>query len=150
MIFTSKIDYDTVLKINQELVNTVVDTTVVIYKLNQNATKVNSYGESAKKMWFQGVLVPCLIKRASTQATEDVNTTNVEQESEFAFLRYELEQREIYPEAGDIVDFNNSYYEIDNTNEVQLWAGRVEYNHSIVCSTHLTRNTALQLEPPQV
>lgn len=150
MRFTHAYDYQTILKINQELVNTVADISIVLYKVNQAGTKTNSYGESTKKSWFRGVQIPCLILLNPTNPTADVGTTNVEQEVEFSFLREECKARNIYPEPGDIIDFNHSYYEINNTNEVQLFAGRVEYNHAIVCSAHLTRNSALQLEPPQV
>jgi|SRR5690242_3436670 len=150
MRFLTAMDYQTMLKINTELVNEVVDLTVNVYKLNQNATKTNSYGEAPKKTWFQGVTIPCLYKRDDTRATEDVSSINVEQSSEFYFLRQECELRGIYPEVGDIIEFDNNYYEINNTNETQLIAGRVEYKHSIICSTQLTRNSGLQLEQPQV
>jgi predicted RNA-binding protein len=150
MRFTHPQDYQTILKINQELVNKVVDVTAVIYKVDQVGTKTNSYGESMKKSYFPGIQVPCLIQLNPTNPTAAMGTTDVEQEVEFAFLREELNQRNIYPEVGDIIDFNHSYYEVNNTNEIQLFAGRVEYNHCILCAAHLTRNSAVQLEPPQL
>ena len=138
------------LRISQELVNRVVDTNVVLYKLHQEDTVTNSYGEATKKIWYVGVLIPALINRASTNPTQDMASINVEQAMEIAFLRSECNIRNIYPEVGDIIDFANDYYEINNTNEVQLYAGQPDYNFSIVCSTHLTRSTNLQLERPRV
>ncbi len=32
----------------------------------------------------------------------------------------EMRERNAYPEIGDIIFFNESYFEIDNTNEVQF------------------------------
>lgn len=152
MRFTNPADYATMLKINTELINTVVDIPVVLYKVQQELSETNSYGEATKKTWYKGVSIPCLMKREqqTTNSDENMRTINVEQPSEFYFLRQALDQRSIYPEIGDIIWFDQQYYEIDNTNEIQLWAGRVEYNHSVTCVTHLTRKSNLQLEPPQL
>lgn len=148
MRFIPDRDYQTIVKINKELINDVVDTQVVIYKLHQEQTATNSYGEATKKVWYVGVQVPGLLRREHTKPIADFGTVNVEQEVEFAFLRQTLDDRSVYPEIGDIIDYANAYYEINNVNEVQLYAGRPEYNHSIVCSAHLTRKTNLQLEKP--
>jgi hypothetical protein len=148
MRFVSPRDYQSIVKINQELLNKVVDTTVVIYKIQQTLTKRNSYDEAPKKVWFAGVEVPALIALEGTNAAELMDTVDTSQAATFAFLREELKIREIYPETGDVIFYDAQYYEIHNTNETQKVAGRVEYSHSIVCETHLTRITNLQIEPP--
>ncbi len=51
-------------------------------------------------------------------------------------------------ETGDIIEFDSQYYEINNTNEIQLYAGQVTYNHQVLCETHLMRKVPLQLEKP--
>ena len=150
MRFYSDRDYQTFLRMNKEVVNQLVDTTVVLYKMKTDMTATNSYGEATKKVWYKGVQVPCLIDRDQQNPQSDMETINFEQTVKFAFLKDELRTRQIYPEAGDIVDFDGQYYEIDNTNENQLIAGRVEYNHSIVAECHLTRKTNLQLDKPPV
>lgn len=148
MRFNSPRDYAAIVKINKELLNTVLDINVVLYKLNQKLSVTNSYGESVKKVWYTGVEVPALIERLDTGMTEEMQTVDVNQDITFAFLRQELQDRGIYPEMSDIVFYDNQLYEIHNTNEIQLWGGRVEYRHSIVCESHLTRSTNLQLDPP--
>lgn len=148
MRFTSKRDYQTMLKINKELVNVVIDTTVHLFKIRAD-TATNSYGEATKKSFYSGVLIPALINRQVTNPVANMQTVDVEQIVEFAFLRKECEDRGIYPEVGDIVLFHSDYFEIDNINEVQLVAGQTSYNHQILCSAHLTRNTTLQLERPR-
>jgi hypothetical protein len=150
MKFVSPRDYQLMLKINREAINDVVDTPVIVYKLHQQASVSNSYGETTKKTWYIGVQVPALIELQDTQSTENMQTVDVAQKANFNFLREELKLREIYPEMGDIIFYDSQYYEIHNVNEIQKIASRVEYNHSIVCETHLTRNTNLQLEPPTV
>lgn len=149
MRFTTPGDYETVKKINQELINIVVDNRVILYKLQQARSNTNSYGEATRKTWFQGVEIPLLYHRDQQNPTEDMQNINFEQRAEFQFLRQECIDRNVYPEAGDVILFDQQYYEVDNTNEIQLWAGRPEYNHSISCETHLTRKPALQLDPPQ-
>ena len=148
MRFTSQQDYNLFLHFNKELINTFIDVPVVLYKLNIVESKANIYGESTTKRWYQGVQVPCLVNWQSTTAVKDAQSVNIEQTAEFNFLRDELKSRNVYPETGDIIHFNNLYYEIDNTNEVQLVAGQVRYNHAIIASAHLTRSNNLQLEPP--
>lgn len=148
MRFISARDYNMFLHFNREMVNEVVNTTVVLYKMHVELSKINSYGEATKKVWYKGVQINCLIDRSQQNPTEDMQTINFEQKSVFAFLREELKICNIYPETGDIIDFDSQYYEIDNTNENQLIGGRVEFNHAIVCETHLTRKSNLQLEKP--
>lgn len=150
MRFTTPQDYQTILKINKELVNVVVDVETVLYKLNQVATQSNIYNEATKKVWYVGVIIPALIRYDATNPISDMDTVNTQQNIEASYLRQECQDRNVYPEIGDIIAFNNNYYEINNTNEIQLVAGRTEYNHSIVCSAHLTRSTNLQLDPPQL
>lgn len=150
MRFTSPQDFQTIIQINKELVNNVIDIQVRVFKIDQARTQVNSYNEAEKKTYFSGVLLPCLFSREESNTTADAMTVNAEQTAKFSFLRVECQERGIYPEAGDIIDYSDSFYEIDNTNEIQLFAGREEYNLSVVCEAHLTRNTAVQILPPQL
>lgn len=148
MRFTSQQDYNLFLHFNKELINVFIDVPVVLYKLNIVESKANIYGEATTKRWYQGVQVPCLVSRQLNTAVKDAQTVNIEQVAEFNFLREELKSRNIYPEIGDIIDYNSLYFEIDQTNEIQLVAGQVNYNHAIIASAHLTRASGLQLEPP--
>jgi hypothetical protein len=136
------------LHFNRELINTFIDVPIVIYKLNILETKKNVYGESTQKRWFKGVQIPALIDRQLITAVKDMSIINIEETINFNLLRYECELRDLYPEPGDIVEFNDNYFEIDTINQIQLIAGQVNYNHAIVVTAHLTRSTALQLERP--
>jgi hypothetical protein len=138
------------LKINKELINIVIDTRIILFKMHQELTKTNSYGEATNKTWYIGVEIPCLVNRSEANANAEIQTVNFEQQSEFQFLRAECEARGVYPEVGDIIEYHTSYYEVNTVNEVQLYAGRTEYNHSIICQTHLTRQSNLQLERPKL
>ena len=47
---------------------------------------------------------------------------------------------------GDIVDWNNFYWEINGTTEPQLFAGHPSFKHNIVASAHRSRLSSLQIE----
>lgn len=141
-------DFEFLIKLNKEVVDKLVDTTVIIYKLHQTLTKTNSYGEATSKTWYSGVECPAIIDLADPSPAEALQTVDVDQKCTFAFLRRELEERVVYPEQGDIILYDNQYYEIHQVTETQFVTGRAEMKLSIVVETHLTRNTTLQLEPP--
>ena len=51
-----------------------------------------------------------------------------------------------YPESGDIVDWNNYYWEINGTTEPQLFVGHPGYKHQIKATAHRARLSSLQIE----
>lgn len=150
MRFLSQQDYNLTLHFNEELINTFIDVQLVIYKLNISESKKNIYGESTTKRWYRGVQIPGLVDRDFSTAVKDSHTVNVEQTVDIHLLRDECVRRDVLPEPGDIISFNESYFEINNTNAIQLVAGQNIYKHSITCHCHLTRNTNLQLEAPDI
>ena len=52
----------------------------------------------------------------------------------------------VFPEPGDIIWYNEGYYEISNTTDTQLVAGQPQYLASILCSAFLTRRTSINIE----
>jgi hypothetical protein len=68
------------------------------------------------------------------------------QNIEFRFDRWMLEEKNSYPEIGDVIYFDSSYYEIDNTSEVQFVGGLPQNNFSVVCSTFMVRKSQLNIE----
>jgi hypothetical protein len=57
-----------------------------------------------------------------------------------------LEEHSTYPEIGDVVYFDNSYYEIGNTNEVQYSGGLSKNNFSVVCMAFMVSKATLNIE----
>ena len=51
-----------------------------------------------------------------------------------------------YPETGDIVDWNDFYWEINGTTEPQLFAGHPSFKHQIKATAHRSRMSSLQIE----
>ena len=133
--------------INREIVVDVVDVEVILYKIINDIIEVNIYGESTEKTRYKGISVNALIKYPkTTPAGEGFGYDANQQNVEFRFVRKLLQDVDVYPEMGDIIKYNENYYEIDNTTEAQLIGSRPEYNHNIICETHLTRRSGLNIE----
>ena len=71
----------------------------------------------------------------------DVNTS-----IEMYFHRTTLSEAGFYPEVGDIVDWNDFYFEINSVTEPQLIAGHQNYKHQIIATAHRSRLSSLQIE----
>jgi hypothetical protein len=132
--------------ISRELVDSVIQTTVVLYKLVISDVKTNLYGESLNKSYYQGLECTAVIERQDTSVTYEGFGSDQGQTAEFRFNRFTLEDKGFYPEIGDIVYHNDAYFEIDNVREDQLIGGRPDEKFSIICSTFMTRRSSIQTE----
>lgn len=134
----------------RELVDTVIENTCVLFKVNLNETKINLYGEAMNKTWHPGVELFVLIDKEPETAVYEGFGSDNQQNITFKFDRLLCEERNTYPEIGDIIYFDNSYYEIDNTSEVQFVGGlpgnNSDRNWSIVCSTFMVSKSNLNIE----
>ena len=136
--------------IARELVDTVIENTCVLFKINLNETKVNIYGEAMNKTWHTGVELFVMIDKEPDTATYEGFGPEEQQNITFKFDRLLCEERNVYPEIGDVIYFDNSYYEIDNTTETQFVGGlpgeNSDRNWSIVCSTFMVSKSNLNIE----
>lgn len=162
-LFGSSRDISFMIKVNNELLDDIIQQEVDYYKLYIPETKSNDtanlYGEaSAQKTYYRPVRLTCLKDRtAGTQAVQDDQFgIDITQNYIFRFLRPKLEELNLVPQIGDIIETRGNYYEVDNTNEVQWIAGKdKDYgksvgpefgrNFSIEITTHLSRVTRLQI-----
>ncbi len=132
--------------ISRELVDVVIETAVVLYKLVIEDSKTNLYGESLNKTYYQGVETTAIIERESSTSDYEGFGADKNQSVEFRFNRFTLEDTGFYPEVGDIIFHNNGYFEIDNVREDQMVGGQVINKFSIICSTFMTRRSTIQTE----
>ena len=125
--------------LNRELINNIIEQKVGYYKINLDKTTSNVYGESSKKIYNDPVLVNCLIERGDTESTTDDFGMDITRTIKCRFLRDDLAGIDlstelpadgkgftynIVPEIGDVVLWNNDYYEVNNVNENQLVVGK--------------------------
>lgn len=132
--------------ISRELVEAVIETPVVLYKLIIGDTKTNLYGESLSKTYYQGVKTTAVIERDDTSTSYEGFGPDSGQNVEFRFNRFKLEETGFYPEIGDIIYHNDAYFEIDNVREDQLIGGQTGEKFSIIVSTYMTRRSTIQTE----
>ena len=125
--------------LNRELINNIIEQKVGYYKLNLDKTEANIYGESTKKTYNDPVLLNCLIERGDTDPKTDELGMDVTRNMKFRFLRDDLAGIDlstelgadgrgftynIVPEVGDVILWNNDFYEVNNANENQLIVGK--------------------------
>ena len=139
-------DVDFFKSIARELVDDVIQNTIVLFKINMNETKINIYGEALNKTWYPGVELFALIDKEPEVARYEGFGLDTDQNITFKLDRWMLEEKGIYPEVGDVIFFDESYYEIGNTTEVQFVSGLPSNNFSVVCETFMVRKSSLNIE----
>jgi hypothetical protein len=150
-LFGSKRDAIFLASINSELVNAVIDTEIEFFKLIVERSKANIYGESDSKAYYDSVLIPTIITKDEKQAKMDDFGHTYTRTGTFALSRDMLEKVDLFPEVGDIIFWDNEYYEIDNVDANKYLAGKNPetwpngsehgYSVSVICNAHATRQT---------
>ena len=172
--------------INRELMGNIISQQCVYYKYDLGETKVNIYGEASKgKYYHPPVQLNCLIERSEQQYPESDLGVNFNWNIIFKFLRDDLLSRNecfnknwqsectyganLVPEVGDVILYNEGYYEVDTTNANQYFVGKnssypqldSDVNNalnetdladfgsslSIICNTHYVPADKLALSP---
>ena len=146
--FVPQKEFDLINAMNEELIDEIVGQSVDIYKVNIDRTDENVYGESTTKYYDIGFRVNCLILYNEPEITQDEFGTDLNANIEMYFQRENLSSGSLnfYPETGDIVDWNDFYWEINGTSEPQLFAGHPGFNHQVKATAHRSRLSSLQIE----
>jgi hypothetical protein len=173
-LFGTARDASLVRHIGRELVNNIIEQQVGYYKLDLSQTTTNMYGEAnGSKIYYNPVLINCIIERTPPTWTTDSFGPDVKQDLTVRFLRDDLAGIDlsielsgggqgfaygIVPEVGDVMVWQNNYYEVDGTIENQLFVGKDPgYSYStdnddfgssisIIVNAHYTRVEKLGIE----
>jgi len=126
---------------NTELIDEIVGQAVDIYKVSVENTETNIYGEASngRKYFEAGFRVNCLISFDEPIADLDEFGADMNSSVELYFLNSSLSGSNFYPEIGDIVDWNEFYWEVNSVAEPQLVAGHPEYSHQTKAIANRTR-----------
>ena len=146
--FLPKKEFDLINSMNEELIDEIVGQSVDVYKINIEQTDDNIYGESSTKYYDVGFRVNCLIQFNEPEVNQDEFGADTTGDIEMYFQRQNLASGSLnfFPEIGDIVDWNDTYWEIDGVTEPQLVAGHPAYKHQIKATAHYARLSSLQIE----
>jgi len=173
-LFGSARDASLIRHVNRELINNIIQQQVGYYKLDLSQTTTNMYGEAnGSKTYYNPVLINCIIERTPQTWSTDSFGPDIKQDLTVRFLRDDLAGIDlsiellgggqgfaygIVPEVGDIMVWQNNYYEVDGTIENQLFVGKDPgYSYStdndnfgssisIIVNAHYTRVEKLGIE----
>jgi len=136
--------------VNRELLEDIISQQVGYYKVKLNDTSTNVYGEAINKYYIGPVLLNCLIERGDFGVNRIEYNIDVTRESTFRFFKNHLIDANVVPEIGDVVFWNEHFFEVDNVNENQFIVGKdSDYAYSeglenygnslsIILNTHYT------------
>lgn len=144
--------------INKELITEMIQTPLIYYKLDVNNMKVNIYGEAEGKVnYFPAIELYGLIEREDKSSNLEENGLSYTRSATFSFLRQTLKEANLYPEEGDIIYWDDTFFSVDNILENQYLGGKNNdtnitvgdnngKNYSIVVETHQVRSNLPTIE----
>jgi len=111
--------------LNRELMGDIISQQCSIYKYKLEETRVNIYGESPGIRYLKDpVLLNCLISRGDQTNPHSDLGVDSDWSIEFRFLRDDLIDANLILDIGDIILFQELYFEVDSTNENQYVTGK--------------------------
>jgi hypothetical protein len=124
-LFGSARDISVFRHVNRELLGDIINQQVAFYKFKLNETISNIYGEASGEKYYDGpILFNCLITRLDQQYADAPYGVDFNWQIQAAFLRDDLVDARYVPEVGDILLYQENYYEINSIITNQLFVGK--------------------------
>ena len=98
---------------------------------------------SIDKYDYPGVETSCLVESDPNSTLFEGFGPDVKKGTLFRFHQKLCEIKEMYTEVGDIILWENSYFEVDSVVENQFLGGQPEKNYSLLCNGHMSRLSKL-------
>jgi hypothetical protein len=136
-------------RVNRELMGNIISEEVIYYKYKVGATQTNMYGEAYEGRTFADPVMLFTLVEIGPQESpiSDFGEVDFTWTLTFRFLRDDLLSKlnpanqgqgfgtfqqnpavtygaELHPEVGDIIQYQNGYWEVDNTNSTQFFMGK--------------------------
>jgi len=160
-LFGSGRDASLIRSVSNELLR-YIDTEILHYKLVLDSTNENLYGESEKRTYYTPTRISTIVQKDEKTAAADDFGLEFNRTGIFAFLRDTLKDKNIHIEEGDIIEWDNEYYEIDNVGSSQYWGGRnpetllgdtsgeleeeFGYSIAVIAEAHVTKRNTINIE----
>jgi hypothetical protein len=172
-------DLDFIKTIAEEVVDYVVQQSITLFKVSVGSSKTNLYGESLGKIYHAPANLMCIVDRENTISNYDEFGPDVQGNVEFRFNTQRLRKHEIpkilsvngvevpaealqntltgWPEVGDIILFDDFFYEINNVMHTMLVGGSPKIydpetntfedaNAQLVVTGFMVRRSQVQIE----
>jgi hypothetical protein len=117
-------DIDMFSNINNELLGDIIEQKVGYYQVILDETPANIYGENQNKTFTGPVLINCLLERGDYVSSNDDFGVDVNRPLTVRLFKPHLIKANVIPQIGDIILWNEDYYEVDTVNENQLVVGK--------------------------
>lgn len=177
-------DLNFIKTISEEVVDYVVEQAVTLFKVSVYSSKTNLYGESVNKVYNRPTNLMAIVNREergisyettigpdSTQTIEfhfntmrlRTNTNPIARGENGVEVPVDSIQNELYgyPEIGDVILFDNTYYEVDNVKNSRLIGGSPtiwnkttnqfeDTRQYITVNCHMVRRSKLQIEDREI
>jgi hypothetical protein len=134
-------------RVNRELMGNIISQEVIFYKYNVTTTKTNMYGESVEGRNFADpVILFALVTLGDPESPTSDLGVDYTWPITFRFLKDDLISKfnsanqgqgfgpfqaqpiqygaSIQPSVGDVINYQNGYWEIDNTYDSQYFVGK--------------------------
>lgn len=138
--------------INRELIVDIIQTPLIYYKLDVSSLNINVYGETEGVVsYYPPIELHGLIERSERSSELSEVGLSYTRTATFSFVRQSLKDVGVYPEEGDIIYWDDTFFSIDNITENQYLGGKNNEtnfrpsdvngkNYSIVVETHQVRS----------
>ena len=123
-LFGTVRDAGMLIGVASEFVDNVITQQIGYYAVVLQDTPGNMYGEALVKQYIGPVLMNCLIVRGDFTTRNGDFGPDTFRTVQFRFLKVTLEAANVVPVTGDVIMYNEGYYEVDNVNENQLFLGK--------------------------
>lgn len=118
-------DVDLIIGLNREIMGDIITQQSSFYKYKLEQTKVNMYGEASGEKFYDGPFIfNCLINRTDQSFANDNLGVGFGWNIDFYYLREDLKDADIVAEVGDIILYQEAYYEVDGVIQNQYFAGK--------------------------
>ena len=149
-----KKDLDTIEKFNRELLGEpnlskdgIIDQFVILYRVSVYETETNMYGEASEGKTYQTpVKLPCIVTAGDFDFNYDDFGPDNRQTVTFAFQRAYLVEVDLKPDIGDVLKWNDGFFEVKSYNENQLIGGQPDNLHSVIVEGDLVRRPTTNIE----
>jgi hypothetical protein len=116
--------------------------------LSAEETTTNIYGEASSdrgKVYFPGKQIECLVEFSPSTTNYDEFGPDKQKLVNFRFVERFMQQSNLYPETGDVIFWDNQFFEVTNNVQEQYIGGQEDKNLSIICETFLVRLSGLNI-----